>query len=47
MIQIIPSIAILEGKVVRLESGDYDISDTQFLWEDIDTATRFENARMV
>ncbi len=24
MIQIIPSIAILEGKVVRLESGDYD-----------------------
>jgi len=37
----------LTGVNTILESGDYDISDTQFLWENIDTATRFENARMV
>ena len=41
MIQIIPSIAILDGKVVRLESGDYD-SEKVYDKDPVELARTFE-----
>jgi len=42
MIQIIPSISILNGKIVRLKQGDYT-SETAYKQSPIDLARRFQN----